>query len=105
MKKVMMFVWVDIFIIDGVLNFGIFKYKIFSVVYLIVRLFYKFLNFSNEVDLEKDRFVIEIFFIFFVRIIYIEKVINQYWVGCFIDWIFCRYDLDKCEYGVILGGL
>lgn len=104
MKKATMSVWVDILIIDGVPNPGTFKYKIFSAAYLTARLLYKFSNFSNEVDLEKDRSAIETFFISFARITHIEKVINQHWAGCFIDWISRRYDLDKCEYGATLGG-
>ena len=104
LKRAEMPVWVDILIIDGVPNPGTFKYKMFSVAYLTARLFYKFSNFSNEVDLEKEHSNIESFFISFAKITRIEKVISQHWAGCFIDWVSRRYDLDKCEYGATLGG-
>lgn len=104
LKRAEMPVWVDILIIDGVPNPGTFKYKMFSVAYLTARLFYKFSNFNNEVDLEKERSNIESFFISFAKITRIEKVISQHWAGCFIDWVSRRYDLDKCEYGATLGG-
>lgn len=104
LKKADMNVWVDILIIDGVPTPGTIKYKFFSAAYLTARLFYKFSNFSNEVDLEKERSGVESFFISFAKFTHIEKVVNQHWAGCFLDWVSRRYDLDMCEYGATLGG-
>lgn len=103
-KRAEMFVWVDILIIDGVPNPGTLKFKFYSLAYLTARLFYKFSNFSNEVDLEKKRSTIESFFIKFAKITHIEKIVNQQKAACFLDWVSRRYDLDKCEYGATLGG-
>lgn len=104
LKKAEMNAWVDILIIDGVPNPNTVKFKVFSAAYLTARLFYKFSNFSNEVDLEKERSGVEAFFISFAKFTHIEKIVNQHWAGCFMDWVSRRYDLDKCEYGATLGG-
>lgn len=104
LKKAQMPVWVDILIIDGVPNPGTVKFRIFGALYLFARLLYKFSNFSSEVDQEKNRPAIENFFISFAKITHVEKIINQHWAGCFLDWVSRRCDLDKCEYGATLGG-
>ena len=103
-KKAHMYVWVDILIIDGVPNPGTFKFKLFGLTYLTARLLYKFSNFSNEVDLEKERPTFEAFFISFAKLTHIEKIVNQQWAGSFLDRVSRCYDLDKCEYGATLGG-
>jgi lipopolysaccharide cholinephosphotransferase len=103
-KKARIPVWVDILIIDGVPTPGTFKYKMFGSLYLVARLLYKFSNFSHEVDLEKKRPLHEAFFISFAKLTRIERIVNQHWAGCFLDWVSRRYDLDKCEYGATLGG-
>jgi len=104
MKQADMFVWVDILIIDGVPNPETFKFKLFSALYLTARLLYKFSNFSNEVDLEKQRSQTETILIKFAKITHIERIINQCNAGRFLDWVSSRFDLDKCEYGATLGG-
>ena len=104
LKKAKMPVWVDILIIDGVPTPGTIQFKLFSVLYLTARLLYKFSNFSNEVDMEKERSGVESFLISFAKYTHIEKIVNQHWAGCFMDWVSRRYDLDKCEYGATLGG-
>lgn len=104
LKKAKMPVWVDILIIDGVPKPGTLKFKVFGFFYLAARLLYKFSNFSNEVDLEKGRPAIERFFINFAKFTYIEKIVNQHWAGCFLDWVSRRYDMDSCEYVATLGG-
>lgn len=104
LKKAKMPVWVDILIIDGVPRPGTLKFKVFGVSYLAARLLYKFSNFSNEVDLEKERPAVERFFINFARFTHIENIVNQHVAGCLLDWVSRRYDLDKCEFGATLGG-
>ena len=103
-KHAEMFVWVDILIIDGVPNPKTLKFRLFGVIYLTARLLYKFSNFSNEVDLEKERSGIESLFIKFAKFTHVERIVSQHKAGCFFDWICRRYDLDKCEYGATLGG-
>lgn len=104
LKKAQIPVWVDILIIDGVPTPGTLKFKMFGSIYMVARLLYKFSNFSNEVDLEKKRPLHEAFFISFAKLTRIERIVNQHWAGCFLDWVSRRYDLDKCEYGATLGG-
>lgn len=104
LKKAKMPVWMDILIIDGVPDKGSLSFKLFGAVYLTARLLYKFSNFSNEVDLEKDRPLLERFFVSFAKITHIEKIVNQHLAGCFLDWACRRCDLDKCNYGATLGG-
>lgn len=104
LKKAQIPVWVDILIIDGVPTPGSFKFKMFGSLYMMARLLYKFSNFSNEVDLEKKRPLHEAFFISFAKLTRVERIVNQHWAGCFLDWVSRRYDLDKCEYGATLGG-
>lgn len=104
LKKAEMYVWVDILIIDGVPNPKTLRYRLFSAAYLAARLFYKFSHFSKEVDMERGRSRTEAFFISFAKITHIEKIINQYWAGCFLDWMSRRYDSDKCEYVATLAG-
>lgn len=104
LKRVRMNVWVDILIIDGVPKPGTLKYKLFSLVYLYARLMYKFSNFSNEVDMKKQRSAIESFFIKFAKFTHIEKIINQHLAGCFLDWVSRRFDVDQCDYVATLGG-
>lgn len=72
-EKAEMSVWVDILIIDGVPNPRTFKYKIFSAAYLTARLLYKFSNFSNEVDLEKDRSAIETFLFLLLGLLILKR--------------------------------
>jgi len=104
MKRAIMNAWVDILIMEGVPNPGTLKYKIFSLLYLTARLLYKFSNFSNEVDLEKKRSVVESCLIRFAKYSHIEKIINQHLAGCFLDWASRRYDADKCDFVATLGG-
>ena len=104
LRRVRMNVWVDILMIDGVPNPSSFQYKLFSMAYLSARLLYKFSNFSNEVDMERERPPLEDFMIRFAKFTHIEKIINQHLAGSFLDWISKRYDLDKCEYAATLCG-
>ena len=104
LKRVTMNVWVDILIIDGVPNPNTIEYKFFSVVYLSARLFYKFSNFSNEVDMQRRRTALEAFFIKFEKVSHIEKIVNQHYAGCYLDWVSRRYDVDKCDYVATLSG-
>lgn len=96
--------WVDILVIEGVPNPGTLKYKLFSALYLSARLFYKFSNFSKEVDMERKRTSIEAFFIKFAKVTHIERIVNQRLAGCWLDWVSRRFDVDNCEFVATLGG-
>lgn len=104
LKKAEMFVWMDILVIDGVSAPGTFKYKVFSFMYLSARLWYKFSNFSKEVDLEKERTPLENFLIKFAKVTHIEKFVNQQIAGTLLDWVSRRYDFDSCDYVAALCG-
>lgn len=103
-NRAKMNVWVDILIIDGVPNPGTIMYKLFSLEYLFARLLYKFSNFSNEVDLQMERPLIERLFVRFALVTHIEKIVNQQMAGRFLDWVSRRFDADKCEYVATLAG-
>ncbi|MBQ9666165.1 MAG: LicD family protein [Bacteroidaceae bacterium] len=97
-------VWVDILIIDGVPRPNTVKYKLYSFEYLMARLIYKFSNFSNEVDLIRERTAFEKIMVKFAKITHVERLINQQIAGCYLDWVSRRYDLDKCDYCATLAG-
>ena len=103
-KKAEMCVWMDILIIDGVPFPGTLQYKLFSFAYLSARLLYKFSNFSKEVDLEKKRTSLESFLIKFAKLTHIERIVNQHFSGCLLDWVSRRNDIDKCDYIATLAG-
>lgn len=103
-KRASMNVWVDILIIDGVPHPDSLMFKLFSFGYLSARLLYKFSNFSNEVDLSRERGLFERFLVKFALYTHVEKIINQQLAGRYLDWVSRRFDADKCDYWATLAG-
>lgn len=95
--------WMDILVFDGVPAPGL-KRKIFAGFYLFGRMMYQFSNFSEAMNMNKKRPLIQRMVMNFAKYSHIEKILNPIKMGHLYRRICSHYDLDKMDYGASLSG-